>query len=74
MKLRLKDLQLAMDYMQHNSNVEYVELDTNEYGGAATSLSFVDKNAKTCKIFLYDSAKGVTPELRVTQRLYKKES
>lgn len=73
MKIKLKDINLAMEYVNKNSHSEYVEFDWNEAGGAAMSMSFIDKQSKACKVFLYQSDKGVTPEVRVTTKLYKSE-
>lgn len=73
LKIKLKDLQLAMDYIQKNGFSEYVEFSDNDLNGAAISLSFVDKQQKACRIFLYQSDKAITPEVRVTSKLYKSE-
>lgn len=72
-KVKIKDLILAMDYIQKNGYSEYIEFEDGDLGGAALSLSFVDKTQKACKIFLYESSKGITPEVRVTTKLYKTE-
>ena len=72
-KVKLKDLQLAMDYINKNVYSEYIEFDVNEVGGSAMSLTFLDKGQKICKIFLYQSDKSITPEIRVTTKLYKPE-
>ncbi len=72
-KIKLKDLELAMEHMKSNAYSEYIEFDGNEIGGSAMSLSFVDKNNKACKIFLYESGRSITPEIRVTTKLYKSE-
>lgn len=73
LKVKLKDLQLAMDYIGKNVFSEYVEFDLNEVGGSALSLSFIDKQTKVCKIFLFEASKGITPEVKVTAKLYKTE-
>lgn len=73
LKVKLKDLQLAMEYIQKNGFSEYIEFTDGDLGGATLSLSFVDKQQKACKIFLYPSDKGITPEVRVTSKLYKSE-
>lgn len=73
LKVKIKDLQLAMDYIQKNGYSEYIEFEEGELGGVALALSFVDKQQKACRIFLYQSDKGITPEVRVTTKLYKTE-
>jgi len=72
LRIKLKDLQLAVEYVQKNGLSEYLEFD-EEQGGAALTLSFMDKQQKACKVFLYISDKGITPEVRVTTKLYKTE-
>lgn len=71
-KVRIKDLQLAMEYIQKNGHSEYVDFDDG-FGGVGLSISFIDKAHKACEIYLYDASKGITPEVRVTTKLYKKE-
>lgn len=73
LKVKLKDLELAMEYIKKNVYSEYIEFDVNEVGGSAMSLSFVDKAQKACKVFLYQSDRSITPEVRVTSKLYKPE-
>lgn len=73
LKVKLSDLQLAIDYMKNQSHSEYITIDDNEVGGAALSLEFVDKLQKVSKVFLYEASKGITPEVRVTTKLYKQE-
>jgi hypothetical protein len=72
MKIKMKDIYLAIEYLQQNSTSEWLEIDTNEAGGSATSFAFTDKNAKACKVFVYEANRGITPELRTTQKLYRK--
>lgn len=73
LKVKIKDLQLAMDYIQKNGYSKYIEFEEGDLGGVALALSFVDKTQKACRIFLYQSDKGITPEVRVTTKLYKTE-
>jgi hypothetical protein len=73
MKVKVKDLNLAMDYIKTHGYSEYVEFEEGELGGAALAISFIDKQQKACKIYLYQSDKGITPEVRVTSKLYKQE-
>ncbi|NJO65310.1 MAG: hypothetical protein HC836_46610 [Richelia sp. RM2_1_2] len=72
-KIKRTDLQLAMEHLNGNCVSEWVEIDSYEAGGAAISLEFIDLQGKNCKILLYVSDKNITPEIRLTSKLYKKE-
>lgn len=72
-KVKLKDLELAMEYIKKNVYSEYIEFDVNETTDSAMSMSFIDRTKKVCKIFLYESGKNITPEVRVISKLYKSE-
>lgn len=73
LKIKLKDLELAMNYINKNGFSEYIEFDDSDLGGAVLTLSFIDKQQKASKIFLFQSDKGITPEVRVTSKIYKTE-
>lgn len=73
LKVKIKDLQIAMEYIQKNGYSEYIEFNEGELGGAALALSFIDKQQKVSRILLYTSEKGITPEVTVTTKLYKTE-
>lgn len=72
-KIKVKDLELAMDYIKKNGFSEYVELDPSETQNTAISISFTNKLQRPCKIFLYVGEKNITPEVRETTKLYKTE-
>ncbi len=71
MKVKLKDLDLAMEYIKKQALSEYVEFDLNELNGSAMSISFLDKTTKNCKIYLYESSRNITPEVKLISKLYK---
>lgn len=73
MKVKIKDLELAMEYIKKHGYSEYLEFSDGELGGAALGVSFIDKMQKACKIYLYESSRGITPEVIVTTKLYKQD-
>lgn len=73
MKVKYKDLELALEYIKLNSVSESIEINTNTAdGSAACSIHFIDKQQKAAVIYLYDGTHNVTPELRTTSKLYRK--
>jgi len=71
MIVRYKDLELAIDYLK-KVKPEVVEFDLNEAGGSAMSIAFTELNKPT-KIFIFEAGRNVTPEIRATQKLYRKD-
>lgn len=71
MKIKFRDLELALEYVKQHGHSESVEIEEGTQGGACTDLSFVDKNNKPTKIIMYANHHNVTPEVRVTTKLYR---
>lgn len=71
LKIKLKDLELTAEYIKANIFSEVIDF---EEENQCLSISFIDKNQKACKIFLWDSSRSITPEVRVTTKLYRSKS
>ena len=71
MKIKYRDLLLAIDYL-NSIKPEVVEFDTNEVGGSAMSIEFGEA-LRLSKIFLFEAGRNTTPEVRTTNKLYKKD-
>ena len=69
LKIKFKDLELAMEYIKTNSQSELVEFEIN---GEKLFLSFFDKNKNYAEIKLFNAAFNTTPEIKVTSKLYRK--
>lgn len=72
MKIKFKDLELAVEYIKANGGMpESIEIEEGTTGGATTDISFTDKNNKPTKIMIFAGHHNVTPEVRVTTKLYR---
>lgn len=72
MRIKLKDLELALEHIKLNTSSEYVEFDIHPEGNACLGAGFIDKNNKHSTILLYDSLNNITPEVKTISKLYKK--
>lgn len=68
LKIKLKDLETAMDYIKTHAFSEIIDFNGND---TFLDISFIDKNQKACSITLWTSERSITPEVRVTTKLYK---
>ena len=68
MKLKIKDLQLLMEYLK-KEGCELVEID-QEPLDIGYSFTFKDVEHRSCIIKLYSSATNTTPDLTKSMKLY----
>lgn len=72
MKIKFRDLELAVEYIKTNGGQpESVEIEEGMSGGATTDIAFTDKNGKPTRIMIWNGLHNVTPEVRVTTKLYR---
>lgn len=72
MKIKFRDLELAVEYIKVNGGLpESIEIEEGTNGGACTDFSFTDKNNKPTRIMIYGGHHNITPEVRVTTKLYR---
>ena len=70
-KVKTKDLDLAMDYIKSNSLAETIELDVDPGQNAGMVIEFMNKEFKSTKIYLYEAHNNITPDLKVISKLYR---
>lgn len=71
MRIKFKDIELAIDYIKLNSVSEVVTIDTHPDNNAALVLSFIDKSNKASMIYLFDAASNTTPDIKSVSKLYR---
>jgi hypothetical protein len=71
MRIKLKDLELALEYIKTNSVSESVDID---YSPDHTGMmfSFTDKNKNVSNVKAFDANVNATPEVSSTKKLYRK--
>ena len=70
MKLKRKDLELLMQYLD-KEKPEFVELVKNDTNfQSATGFAFRDLEGRDCTIKIFDAQHNITPELTKTMKLY----
>lgn len=70
MKIKFRDLELAVEYIKKNNAPESLDVDDL---ATYLELSYIDFQNKPTKLMLYASQHNVTPEVRVTTKLYKQQ-
>lgn len=72
MKVKIKDLELAIEHIRTNSAAEWVDI---EYpGGPYVALEFTDINKHISKIKLFECYLNSSPEIMSTKKLYREET
>jgi len=69
MKIKLKDVELALEHIKSNSLSEVLEFTE---GDNCISITFSDRQQKLINVYLFESASGITPEVRSITKLYRK--
>lgn len=74
-KVKIKDLETIMDYIKANSYSESVDFSFEglDQPGEAFTLSFADKAQKISKVSVFRTELNITPEVKITSKIYKKE-
>lgn len=70
MRIKLKDIELAIKKIRSNSMAESVEVDFGP-DNISIMLEFTDKSNNIAKAKLFDANINVTPEIISTQKLYQ---
>jgi hypothetical protein len=72
MKVKIKDLELALENIRTNSNAEWVDIEVP--GGPYVALEYTDVNKHVSKIKLYECYLNSSPEIVSTKKLYREEA
>ena len=70
MRIKLKDLELALEYIKTNTVSESVDVDWSP-DHVGLNLSFTDKLKNVSVIKTFDANVNATPEISSTRKLYR---
>ena len=69
-KVKFDNLVTAIEYMQANSQAEFVTISSLSHG-TGIQINFIDKTGKNTTVTVYAGA--VTPEATSTTKIYKRK-
>lgn len=70
MRIKLKDLELALEFIKTNSSAESVDIDWSP-NHDGVHFSFTDKLKNVSYVKTFDANVNATPEVSSTRKLYK---
>lgn len=72
MRVRTKDLALALETIGTTLEAVDVSIQQDEFDNSTLKLLYQDANKRVATITLFDAGAGITPEQAVVSKLYKK--
>lgn len=72
MRIKIKDLELAIEHIKSNSISETIDFEFS-HDGYGLMLEFSDKLKNIAKAKLYDANINLSPEITSTRRLYRED-
>ncbi|NBP13536.1 hypothetical protein EBU95_03940 [bacterium] len=72
MRIKIKDLELALEHIRLNSISESVEVEYS-VDNIGLLFEFTDKNKNISKVKMFDANVSATPEVMSTKKLYRED-